>query len=92
MIHIVNKILSIFCEPEYHNCLLGVWGGNGIKFVSKLFIIKHWTDYQSVSVINLKKKSHIHVFVIFHQRLIIKKEKNFVIFDLLTFSDSFDNN
>lgn len=39
-----------------------------------------------------KKKSHIHVFVIFHQRLIIKKEKNFVIFDLLTFSDSFDNN
>lgn len=46
----------------------------------------------SLCPLSIKKKSHIIVFVIFHQRLIIKKEKNFVIFDLLTFSDSFDNN
>lgn len=46
----------------------------------------------SLCPLSIKKKSHIHVFVIFHQRLIIKKEKIFVIFDLLTFSDSFDNN
>lgn len=46
----------------------------------------------SLCPLSIKKKSRIHVFVIFHQRLIIKKEKIFVIFDLLTFSDSFDNN
>lgn len=46
----------------------------------------------SLCPLSIIKKITYTCIVIFHQRLIIKKEKNFVIFDLLTFSDSFDNN